>query len=181
MGYAALWYPGGLRRTFETAAVLLEATSRAVVATGIANIWVNPPAESAEAFARLDAAHPGRFLLGLGRATADGRTVRSRPVRTAAGQDAGLPRRTGRLGHPGAAQGPDHRRPGPEDARPLRRALPRHTSLPRHARAHRADPRGRRRRRRVMPERGSSSTPTPPRPAPPRGRRSPCISGCPTT
>ncbi|MEU6526155.1 LLM class F420-dependent oxidoreductase [Streptomyces sp. NPDC046924] len=66
MGYAALWYPGGLRRTFETAAVLLGATSRAVVATGIANIWVNPPAESAEAFARLDAAHPGRFLLGLG-------------------------------------------------------------------------------------------------------------------
>ncbi|MEU2978914.1 TIGR03620 family F420-dependent LLM class oxidoreductase [Streptomyces hirsutus] len=66
MGYTALWYPGGLRRTFETAAVLLDATSRAVVATGIANIWANASAESAEAFARLDAAHPGRFLLGLG-------------------------------------------------------------------------------------------------------------------
>ncbi|GGJ40926.1 LLM class F420-dependent oxidoreductase [Streptomyces brasiliensis] len=66
MGYAALWYPGGLRRTFDTATVLLEATSRVVVATGIANIWANPPSESATEFARLDAAHPGRFLLGLG-------------------------------------------------------------------------------------------------------------------
>ncbi|MGW1545864.1 LLM class F420-dependent oxidoreductase [Streptomyces sp. NPDC002346] len=66
MGYAALWYPGGLRRTFDTATVLLGATSRVVVATGIANIWVNPPEEAATATARLNTAHPGRFLLGLG-------------------------------------------------------------------------------------------------------------------
>lgn len=66
LGWSALWYPGGLRQTFDHAEVLLAATTRVVVATGIANIWVNPPDESAAAFARLDAEHPGRFLLGLG-------------------------------------------------------------------------------------------------------------------
>lgn len=66
LGWAALWYPGGLRDTFLHADLLLRATRRTVVATGIANIWVNSADESAESFTRLDAAHPKRFLLGLG-------------------------------------------------------------------------------------------------------------------
>jgi len=45
---------------------LLDATSRAVVATGIVNVWMHEPADVAMGHAELTAAHPGRFLLGLG-------------------------------------------------------------------------------------------------------------------
>ncbi|MBO1770147.1 LLM class flavin-dependent oxidoreductase [Agrococcus sp. TF02-5] len=36
------------------------------VATGIVNIWTAPAAEVAASFHRLEAAHPGRFTLGIG-------------------------------------------------------------------------------------------------------------------
>ena len=66
LGYGILWFPGGTSRTFEVAATLLEAAPGAMVATGIANIWVNEPAEAAQRSTELNARHDGRFLLGLG-------------------------------------------------------------------------------------------------------------------
>lgn len=68
LGYGALWYgeaPGG-RETFTQALMLLGATEKLVVATGIANIYLRD-ASVANAGARTIAAlHPGRFMLGLG-------------------------------------------------------------------------------------------------------------------
>ena len=66
LGYGVLWFPGGTSRTFDVASTLLSGTRRSMVATGIANIWVNPPAEAAARTASLNAQHGNRFLLGLG-------------------------------------------------------------------------------------------------------------------
>ncbi|MFC4034869.1 TIGR03620 family F420-dependent LLM class oxidoreductase [Streptomyces polygonati] len=69
LGFGALWLGGssGVRH----AARLAGATSRIVLATGIANIWFETAAELAAARARLEEAHPGRFLLGLGASHAE--------------------------------------------------------------------------------------------------------------
>ena len=67
LGFGALFLPGGAGGpVLERCAELLEATERIVVAPGILNVWMHEPAEVAEATARLRAAHPERFLLGLG-------------------------------------------------------------------------------------------------------------------
>src|SRR5262245_46306235 len=67
LGYSALWLPGSRGGDiFGACARVLDATSRVPVATGIVNVWMHQPAESAAAHARLTSAHPGRFLLGIG-------------------------------------------------------------------------------------------------------------------
>jgi len=66
LGFGALWLPGRGPDVFERARVLLDATSRVAVATGIVSVWSKTAAEVAEAHAQLRAAHPQRFLLGLG-------------------------------------------------------------------------------------------------------------------
>ncbi len=45
---------------------LLSATTTLVVATGIVNVWKYDPAEVAAAHKQIWAAHPERFLLGIG-------------------------------------------------------------------------------------------------------------------
>lgn len=65
LGYAALWLgvaPGDLR----TVQALLGATKKLVVATGIVNIWEHEAADLAAAYQRVDRAHPGRALIGIG-------------------------------------------------------------------------------------------------------------------
>ncbi|MEU5610325.1 LLM class F420-dependent oxidoreductase [Streptomyces sparsogenes] len=64
LGFPALWLGGS--PSPDQAAVLLDATSRITVATGILSIWAHDAAEVAERHAALEAAHGGRFLLGLG-------------------------------------------------------------------------------------------------------------------
>jgi len=68
LGYDTLWYPEGLgtRESFTNGAVLLGATERIRVASGIANIWGRDPVSAANAARVLDDAFGGRFLLGLG-------------------------------------------------------------------------------------------------------------------
>ena len=67
LGYGAVWIPGGAGGDiFDAVAVLLDATTRVTVATGIVNLWMHTPSETATAHARLTGAHPDRFLLGLG-------------------------------------------------------------------------------------------------------------------
>ncbi|MFG2134178.1 LLM class F420-dependent oxidoreductase [Streptomyces sp. NPDC048751] len=64
LGYGALWLGGN--SSAQHAAPLIEATSRIAVGTSIQSIWQHEPADSAAALADLEAAHPGRFVLGLG-------------------------------------------------------------------------------------------------------------------
>jgi probable F420-dependent oxidoreductase len=45
---------------------ILDATSTLKVATGIVNVWTADAAEIARSYHRIEAAHPGRFLLGVG-------------------------------------------------------------------------------------------------------------------
>lgn len=65
LGYSALWFPN-TPESFTRGRDLLDATRHVVVATGIASIWTHRASEAAAAHAALEAAHPGRFLLGLG-------------------------------------------------------------------------------------------------------------------
>jgi probable F420-dependent oxidoreductase len=67
LGYTALWVPGGVGGdVFGDCAALLDATERVPVATGILNLWMHEPADVAAGHAALTAAHPDRFLLGIG-------------------------------------------------------------------------------------------------------------------
>lgn len=67
LGFGAIWVPEAFgREAFTNAAVLLAGTSRIVVATGIANIWVRDAAAMAAAQKTLAEAYPERFLLGIG-------------------------------------------------------------------------------------------------------------------
>jgi probable F420-dependent oxidoreductase len=66
LGYNALWIPdvgGDVLGSVET---LLRAAPRAVVATGILNIWMHEPADVAAHIGGWDGAWKARFLLGLG-------------------------------------------------------------------------------------------------------------------
>ena len=67
-GYRAIWVPEAVdsREAFAHAGWLLASTERAIVATGIANIWARDPTAMANGWRMLSDAHPGRFLLGIG-------------------------------------------------------------------------------------------------------------------
>jgi probable F420-dependent oxidoreductase len=65
LGYGALWL-GGSAGNLEPHETLLAATTRLIVATGIINVWTNPPALVGESYERVNSAHPDRILIGLG-------------------------------------------------------------------------------------------------------------------
>jgi len=67
MGYGALWVPGGFDdKVLEDVSRLLAATQKAVIATGILNLWKYEPAEVADWFAGLSDAHKARTMIGIG-------------------------------------------------------------------------------------------------------------------
>jgi probable F420-dependent oxidoreductase len=67
LGYGALWIPEAMgREAFAHAGLLLAATRRVVIATGIANIWARDAVTMAAAHKALTEAYPNRFLLGIG-------------------------------------------------------------------------------------------------------------------
>lgn len=67
LGYGALWVPEAVgREVISHAAVLLDATERMVVASGVANIYNRTPTAAAYAQRLLADDSGGRFLLGLG-------------------------------------------------------------------------------------------------------------------
>jgi probable F420-dependent oxidoreductase len=67
LGYGAIWIPEAIGRDpMVHAALLLGATSRIVVATGIASIWNRTAFAMVAAQRTLAEAFPDRFLLGLG-------------------------------------------------------------------------------------------------------------------
>jgi len=66
LGYSALWIPDVGGDVFTPLDNLLGATTSATIATGILNVWMHTPEETAAQHARLTAAHGDRFLCGLG-------------------------------------------------------------------------------------------------------------------
>jgi probable F420-dependent oxidoreductase len=68
LGFGAIWFGEGVgtKECFAQAATLLAWTERAVVATGIANIYARDPMATANGARTLADAYPGRFLLGVG-------------------------------------------------------------------------------------------------------------------
>src|ERR1700730_8507565 len=67
LGFGTLWSGEAMgREALTNASLLLAATRRIVIATGIANIYGRDPVTMAAAQKTLAEAYPGRFLLGLG-------------------------------------------------------------------------------------------------------------------
>jgi probable F420-dependent oxidoreductase len=66
LGYSALWLPDIGGDVFAAVANLLKATSSAVVATGILNLWMHTADETAAQHAALTEEHGRRFLVGIG-------------------------------------------------------------------------------------------------------------------
>jgi probable F420-dependent oxidoreductase len=65
-GWSALWVPDVGGDVFAAVDNLLGATSTLTVATGILNLWMHEPAETAAARHRFVQQHGDRFLLGVG-------------------------------------------------------------------------------------------------------------------
>jgi probable F420-dependent oxidoreductase len=68
LGYGAAWFGEGPanREAMSHAGLLLGASERLVIATGIANIWARDATAMANGLRTLAEAYPGRFLLGVG-------------------------------------------------------------------------------------------------------------------
>jgi probable F420-dependent oxidoreductase len=66
LGYGTLWVGGSPDGDLRQVEQLLEATTTLTLATGIVNMWKDDAHTVAASFARLEARHPGRFLLGVG-------------------------------------------------------------------------------------------------------------------
>ena len=66
LGYTALWIPDVGGDVFGAVERLLSSTKTTTVATGILNLWMHTPEETARAHARLVGEYGDRFLLGVG-------------------------------------------------------------------------------------------------------------------
>ena len=66
LGYGALWVGGSPAADLSFAEPILERTQTLQLATGIVNIWTADAGTVAESFHRIEAAYPGRFVLGVG-------------------------------------------------------------------------------------------------------------------
>jgi probable F420-dependent oxidoreductase len=68
LGYGTLWYSEAhnSKESLSHGALLLGASSRIVIASGIANIWVRDPMAMVAGANALAEAYPARFVLGLG-------------------------------------------------------------------------------------------------------------------
>ena len=68
LGVQALWVPESLgsKEIFAHAGLLLAASQRLIIASGIANMWARDATAMANGQRTLTEAYPGRFLLGVG-------------------------------------------------------------------------------------------------------------------
>jgi probable F420-dependent oxidoreductase len=80
LGYGALWLGYSPEADLEAVEQMLDATQRLHLATGVVNIWKADPAQVAASFHRIDAKHPGRFLLGIGSGHREATPQRARPL-----------------------------------------------------------------------------------------------------
>src|SRR5947209_402572 len=80
LGFGAVWLGGSPQ--LPALAPMLEATERLVAATGILNVWPSDPAQVARDYAQLDAAFPGRVLLGIGIGHPEATSAYTKPYTT---------------------------------------------------------------------------------------------------
>jgi probable F420-dependent oxidoreductase len=66
LGYGTLWVAGSPAAELSFAEPILAQTTTLQLATGIVNVWTAAAKDVAESFHRIEAAYPGRFLLGIG-------------------------------------------------------------------------------------------------------------------
>jgi probable F420-dependent oxidoreductase len=66
LGYSALWIPDIGGEVFAAVGNLMAATTTATVATGILNLWMHSPAETAAGYTHLVGHYGRRFLMGIG-------------------------------------------------------------------------------------------------------------------
>jgi probable F420-dependent oxidoreductase len=66
LGYGTLWVAGSPAAELAFAEPILAQTATLRLATGIVNVWTAAAKDVAESFHRIEAAYPGRFLLGIG-------------------------------------------------------------------------------------------------------------------
>ncbi len=66
LGYGTVWQGGSPPANLAHVEAILDATSTLKVATGIVNVWTADAVDVARSYHRIEAAHPGRFLLGIG-------------------------------------------------------------------------------------------------------------------
>jgi probable F420-dependent oxidoreductase len=66
LGYKALWIPDVSGDIFTPVNNLLGATKNTIIATGILNLWMTTPADTAEGYAAAVAEHGDRLMIGIG-------------------------------------------------------------------------------------------------------------------
>jgi probable F420-dependent oxidoreductase len=66
LGYGAVWVGGSPPAELDWVEPIFEKTTTLQVATGIVNVWTADAGPVSESFHRIEAAHPCRFLLGIG-------------------------------------------------------------------------------------------------------------------
>ena len=66
LGFTALWVPDVGGSVLDSVDHLLTSTKRAVIATGILNLWMHEPSDVAAQYASLTVTHGERFLMGIG-------------------------------------------------------------------------------------------------------------------
>ncbi|ACV77911.1 LLM class F420-dependent oxidoreductase [Nakamurella multipartita] len=66
LGYGAIWVGASPAGDLSPIPELLAATERIVIASGVINMWATGAEVAAQAYHRLAAEYPGRFLLGVG-------------------------------------------------------------------------------------------------------------------
>jgi probable F420-dependent oxidoreductase len=66
LGYSSLWINESDKEAFAHAGLVLGATTRMTVATGIANVWAREPETAVSGANALAEAYDGRFVLGIG-------------------------------------------------------------------------------------------------------------------
>jgi probable F420-dependent oxidoreductase len=65
-GYGTLWLDASPPADLALAEQLLDATTRLAVGTSVVNVWTADAETVAASYHRIEAKHPGRFLLGVG-------------------------------------------------------------------------------------------------------------------
>jgi probable F420-dependent oxidoreductase len=66
LGYSTAWLGASPPADLSTAEPILAASTTLGVATGIVNVWDAEPSVAAAGYHRVTAAHPDRFILGIG-------------------------------------------------------------------------------------------------------------------
>jgi probable F420-dependent oxidoreductase len=85
LGFGAIWLGGSPDADLAIVDRLLEATSSLVIGTSIVNMWKDDATTVADSRARIQAAYPGRFVLGVGAGHPEATAHYASPYDTLAG------------------------------------------------------------------------------------------------